>query len=94
VHKIVYDLNFNSQPYYNSKGSLRLYSYIPLYLFLKRRSNFYNILENQIQYSLVYFYIYSMKNRNTYKTNIFSVYSKNLNLISRLHFLKKSNLSL
>ena len=91
---MIYDLNFKSQPYKNTQGSLRLYSYIPLYLFMKRRSNFYDILENQVQYSLVYFYLYSIKNRNTYKTSIFSIYSKNLNLISRLHFLKKSNLSL
>lgn len=86
IHKMVYDLNFNTLPYKNLNGSLRLYSYIPLYLFVKRRYNFYNILENQIQFSVVYFYIYSIKARNAYKTNIFTIYSKNLNFISRLHF--------
>lgn len=91
---MIYDLNFNSKAYTNINGSLRLYSYIPLYLFVKRRYNFYNILENQIQYSVIYFYIYSKKYRNTYKTNIFTVYSKNLNFISKLYLLKKSNLSL
>jgi NADH-quinone oxidoreductase subunit G len=94
VQKMVYDLNYNSKSYQNKTGSLRLYSYIPLHLFSKRRLNFYNILENQINYSTVYFYVYSSKYKNIYKNNILSVYSKNLNLLSHLHFSKKSNLTL
>lgn len=94
VQKMVYDINFNTKSYENKAGSLRLYSYIPLHLFSKRRLNFYNILENKINYSLVYFYLYSSKHKNIYKNNILSIYSKNLNLLSNLHFSKKSNLTL
>ena len=91
---MVYDLNYNSLPYKNKKGELALYSYIPIYLFAKRRYNLYNILENQIQYSLIYFYIYSEKARNAHKTNIFAIYSKNLNFISTYYFIEKSNFKL
>merc|ERR1712167_423265 len=55
---------------------------------------FYNILENQITYSSVYFYVYSSKNKNSFKNSIFATYSANLNMISYLHFSKKSNLTL
>lgn len=94
VHKMVYDLNFNSKSFFKNENSLRLYSYIPIHLFLKRRLKNYNILENKFNYSFVYFYKYSLKQKNFYKTNILSTYSANLNMISYLHFSRKSNLNL
>lgn len=94
VHKMVYDINFKSKAYKNDKGSLRLYSYIPIHLFVKRRFKTYNILEKRTDFSFVYFYKYSSKNRNFYKNNILATYSANLNMISYLHFSKKSNLIL
>ena len=94
VHKMIYNLKINPKLYDDKQELIRLYSYTPLYLFCKRRYNLYNILENQIQYTSVYFYIYSSKNKNIYKNDIFSVYSANLNMISYTHFLRKSNLTL
>ena len=94
IHKMVYDINFNSKPYMNKQNVMALYSYIPIYLFAKRRMNFYNILENQITYSSVYFYVYSSKNKNSFKNSLLATYSANLNMISYLHFSKKSNLKL
>mgnify|MGYP000953579416 CR=1 FL=1 len=94
IHKMIFDINFNSKPYINKQSNMALYSYIPIYLFAKRRMNFYNILENQITYSSVYFYVYSSKNKNSFKNSIFATYSANLNMISYLHFSKKSNLTL
>jgi hypothetical protein len=87
---MIYDLNFNSKPYENKKGSLRLYSYIPLHLFFKRRYKLYSLLENRIGFSYVYFYKYSLKDRNTHKTGMFATYSRNLNMISALYFRKRS----
>ena len=94
VHKMVFDINFNSKPYMNKKDNIALYSYIPIYLFAKRRMNFYNLFENQITYSSVYFYTYSSKNKNSFKNSLLATYSANLNMISYLHFSKKSNLKL
>ena len=94
VHKMVFDINFNSKPYINKQENIALYSYIPIYLFAKRRMNFYNIFENQITYSSVYFYVYSSKNKNSFKNSLLATYSANLNMISYLHFSKKSNLKL
>ena len=94
IHKMVYDINFKSKSYNNEKGSLRLYSYIPIHLFVKRRFKTYNILEKRTNFSFVFFYKYSSKNRNFYKNNILATFSANLNMISYLHFSKKSNLVL
>jgi NADH-quinone oxidoreductase subunit G len=94
IHKMVFDINFNSKSYRNKQSNIALYSYIPIYLFAKRRMNFYNILENRITYSSIYFYSYSSKNKNSFKNSILATYSANLNMISYLHFSKKSNLKL
>ena len=92
IHKMVFDINFNSKGYMNKQNNIALYSYIPIYLFAKRRMNFYNLFENQITYSSVYFYTYSSKNKNSFKNSLLATYSANLNMISYLHFSKKSNL--
>ena len=94
IHKMVFDINFNSKGYMNKQNNIALYSYIPIYLFAKRRMNFYNLFENQITYSSVYFYTYSSKNKNSFKNSLLATYSANLNMISYLHFSKKSNLKL
>ena len=91
---MVFDINFNSKGYMNKQNNIALYSYIPIYLFAKRRMNFYNLFENQITYSSVYFYTYSSKNKNSFKNSLLATYSANLNMISYLHFSKKSNLKL
>lgn len=94
IHKMIFDINFNSKAYVNKQNNIALYSYIPVYLFAKRRTNFYNLFENKITYSSIYFYSYSSKNKNSLKNSIFATYSANLNMISYLHFSKKSNLKL
>lgn len=94
IHKMIFDINFNSKAYVNKQNNIALYSYIPVYLFAKRRTNFYNLFENKITYSSIYFYSYSSKNKNSFKNSIFATYSANLNMISYLHFSKKSNLKL
>ena len=59
IHKMIFDINFNSKAYVNKQNNIALYSYIPVYLFAKRRTNFYNLFENKITYSSIYFYSYS-----------------------------------
>lgn len=88
VQKILYKKNKNIMRVKN------LYSYIPLNLFLQRRITTFFINENKIQYTLFYFYIFSNKNKNSYKSSYITLNSVNLNILSKIHYNYESNLSL
>merc|ERR1711943_129305 len=53
--------------------------------------NFFNIFEKQIYYSVVYFFILTPKSRNFFKSNILTYYSKNLGILNKVNFVKKSS---
>ena len=70
---------------------LDIFKRLPLHLYDKRRFNFFNIFEKQIYYSVVYFFILTPKNRNFFKSNILTYYSKNLGILNKVNFVKKSS---
>lgn len=73
---------------------LDIFKRIPLHLYDKRRVNLFNLFETKIYYSFIYFYLFSSKTRNFFKTSFITQYSKNLNLMSQVNFIKKSNFNL
>ena len=34
IHKMIFDINFNSKPYINKQSNMALYSYIPIYTYI------------------------------------------------------------
>lgn len=76
------------------RGQIDLLKILPLHLYKKRRLSFFKILETKIYSSNIYFYLLTLKNRNFFKTNSFINYSQNLNLISEVYFIKKTNFKL
>jgi hypothetical protein len=70
---------------------LDIFKRLPLHLYDKRRFNFFNIFEKKIYYSVIYFFILTPKNRNFFKSNILTYYSKNLGILNKVNFVKKSS---
>ena len=90
--------NFEKNKFKLSRNKLRfelsvldIFKRLPLHLYDKRRFNFFNIFEKQIYYSVVYFFILTPKNRNFFKSNILTYYSKNLGILNKVNFVKKSS---
>lgn len=75
-------------------SNLRIYSYIPLNLYFKRRYLLFNVNEKKMKYSFIFFYLFSSKMRNFFKMGSLSIFSRNMNLISTINFSNKSNFNL
>jgi len=69
-------------------------TYLPVHLYNIKRNEFFNIVEEANNYTFVYYYLLSEKERNFFKTNILSYYSKNMSLMSTLNFKNKANFNL
>jgi hypothetical protein len=72
----------------------KIYSYIPLNLFLHRSFTkvYFSIYEKHIKFILFFFFVFSNKEKNHYTKNFLSLYSLNVNLLSEEHFRLTSNL--
>merc|ERR1712054_59656 len=66
-------------------------TYLPIHLYNIKRNEFFKIVEDANNYTFVYYYLLSEKERNFFKTNIFSYYSKNMGIMSTLNFKNKAN---
>lgn len=77
-----------------SKEILRVYAYLPLHLYNKRRLTFFSVIENNFCFSIIYFYLFTNKNKNFFKMSFLTRFSRNLNMISNINFSKKSNFNL
>lgn len=69
-------------------------TYLPINLYNVKRNEFYIIIEDANNYTFVYYYLLSEKERNFFRTNIFSYYSKNMGIMSTLNFKNKANFNL
>merc|ERR1712224_87137 len=82
-----YMINFKFDLIYFLGTKLEFFWFFDAFWSEKLNNNF----EKQIYYSVVYFFILTPKNRNFFKSNILTYYSKNLGILNKVNFVKKSS---
>ena len=94
ISYIFFDLYLKGLKKINFSYNININTYIPIYLYDKRRFKFFNIFDTKIFYSFIYFYLLSSKSRNFFKTSMLTYYSANMNNMSSSFFSNKSNFNI